>query len=166
MSPIHEAKHDGAVLHELAGQREGSFQEIYKLSGIHFARGHGELVVLGLTAPADMALNWHVVGWIDNNKLRFLAFHQKGIGFQLQRITTDQTVFKKELEKEFPSAQIDLEWNFIDIRVLTATELLLYEIKSDLEPRTVIRQALGHAPHCFYRYYVPSYPRYGELCCE
>ncbi len=48
-----------------------------------------------------------------------------------------------ELKKEFPGARIVPEEDFIDVSVQTETELILYEIKSDLEPRTVIRQALG-----------------------
>ena len=48
-----------------------------------------------------------------------------------------------ELKKEFPGADILAEEDYIDARVRTKTELLLYEIKSDLEPRVVIRHALG-----------------------
>jgi hypothetical protein len=48
-----------------------------------------------------------------------------------------------ELRIEFPGVRIVREENFIDVSVDTVTELLLYEIKSDLEPRVVIRQALG-----------------------
>ncbi len=48
-----------------------------------------------------------------------------------------------ELKQEFPAAKIVLEKDFIDVSVRTNTELILYEIKSDLEPRVVIRQALG-----------------------
>jgi hypothetical protein len=35
------------------------------------------------------------------------------------------------------------EADFVDVSVQTDTELRLYEIKSDLEPRRVIREALG-----------------------
>jgi hypothetical protein len=48
-----------------------------------------------------------------------------------------------ELKREFPAADIVLEKDFIDVCVRTKTELILYEIKSDLDPRVVIRQALG-----------------------
>jgi hypothetical protein len=48
-----------------------------------------------------------------------------------------------ELKKQFPAADIVREMDNIDIRVRTKTELLLFEIKSDMEPRIVIRQALG-----------------------
>ncbi|HLH56150.1 MAG TPA: hypothetical protein VKY92_21290 [Verrucomicrobiae bacterium] len=44
---------------------------------------------------------------------------------------------------EFPGANIKREQNFIDLSVETANELLLFEIKSDLDPRVVIRHALG-----------------------
>lgn len=48
-----------------------------------------------------------------------------------------------ELQKEFPKAEIRREVDFVDVSVRTPQELILFEIKSDLEPRTVIRQALG-----------------------
>lgn len=47
------------------------------------------------------------------------------------------------LKIEFPGARIVCEEDFIDVSVQTAAELLLFEIKSDLDPRVVIRQALG-----------------------
>jgi hypothetical protein len=48
-----------------------------------------------------------------------------------------------ELEAEYPRDQIRREEDFIDVSVRTADHLILFEIKSDLNPRTVIRQALG-----------------------
>src|SRR5665213_1210153 len=48
-----------------------------------------------------------------------------------------------ELQKTFGSNCVKLEQNFIDATVRTDTEIILYEIKTDLEPRTVIRNALG-----------------------
>jgi hypothetical protein len=49
----------------------------------------------------------------------------------------------QELQAEYPKSLVVREQDFIDVSVRTDAELLLYEIKSDLEPRTVIRQALG-----------------------
>jgi hypothetical protein len=49
----------------------------------------------------------------------------------------------QELQAEYPKSLVVSEQDFIDVSVRTDAELLLYEIKSDLEPRTVIRQALG-----------------------
>jgi hypothetical protein len=54
-----------------------------------------------------------------------------------------QETLMAELNTEFPGCKVEREVEFIDIRVETASEILLFEIKSDLEPRTVIRQALG-----------------------
>lgn len=54
-----------------------------------------------------------------------------------------QAKLMEELQSEFPNAVVLREQDFIDVSVRTQTELLLFEIKSDLEPRTVIRQALG-----------------------
>lgn len=48
-----------------------------------------------------------------------------------------------ELRTEFPEARIRCEEDFVDISVRTDAELILFEIKSDLEPREVIRRALG-----------------------
>lgn len=48
-----------------------------------------------------------------------------------------------DLSKEYPKAKALREQYFIDVSVQTEQELILFEIKSDLEPRTVIRQALG-----------------------
>jgi hypothetical protein len=48
-----------------------------------------------------------------------------------------------ELNAEYPEATILREDCFIDITVRTADELVLFEIKSDLDPKSVIRQALG-----------------------
>ncbi len=48
-----------------------------------------------------------------------------------------------ELKIEFPAARIVCEEDFIDVSVQTDAQLLLFEIKSDLEPRVVIRHALG-----------------------
>ena len=49
----------------------------------------------------------------------------------------------KELTVEYPKARIVREQDYIDVSVQTAQDLILFEIKSDLEPRTVIRQAIG-----------------------
>jgi hypothetical protein len=54
-----------------------------------------------------------------------------------------QAKLMRELHTEYPEAQVVRERDFIDVSVQTDAELLLFEIKSDLEPRTVIRQALG-----------------------
>lgn len=48
-----------------------------------------------------------------------------------------------ELTAEYPDADVLYEQNFVDITVNTPTERILYEIKSDLTPRTVLRLAIG-----------------------
>ncbi|MCE4059318.1 hypothetical protein LXM60_03735 [Pandoraea sputorum] len=48
-----------------------------------------------------------------------------------------------ELRKEYPNGSVEREFNFIDVLVRTADEMRLYEIKSDLSPRSVLRQAIG-----------------------
>ncbi len=48
-----------------------------------------------------------------------------------------------ELKAEYPNARIVREEGFVDIVVQTPGKLLLFEIKSDLDPKAVIRHALG-----------------------
>lgn len=54
-----------------------------------------------------------------------------------------QAKLTEELKSEYPGAQIVAEEDFVDVSVRTDAELLLFELKSDLDPRSVIRQALG-----------------------
>lgn len=54
-----------------------------------------------------------------------------------------QEKLMKELKTEYPKAVIIREKDYIDVSVQTEQEQILFEIKSDLEPRTVIRQAMG-----------------------
>ncbi len=64
-----------------------------------------------------------------------------------------------ELQSEFPGARIVREEDFVDISVHNGKELLLYEIKSDLQPRAVIREALGQIlEYAFYRDRKQDYP--------
>lgn len=54
-----------------------------------------------------------------------------------------QAKLMKELRREYRREQILRESEFIDVSVRTKTELILFEIKSDLDPRSVIRHGLG-----------------------
>lgn len=54
-----------------------------------------------------------------------------------------QTKLLAELRDEYPDAEIECECDFVDISVVTDAECHLFELKSDLNPRTVIRLALG-----------------------
>jgi hypothetical protein len=54
-----------------------------------------------------------------------------------------QTKLLEELQHEYGKQYVWLEKDFVDARVETDKELIFYEIKSDLDPRAVIRQALG-----------------------
>lgn len=47
------------------------------------------------------------------------------------------------LQKQFPDRRIVREADFVDVVMETDAELRLYEIKSDLSPRRVLRQAIG-----------------------
>jgi hypothetical protein len=57
--------------------------------------------------------------------------------------TRMQVKLMAELEAEFPGCKVVREAEFVDVRVETGDEILLFEIKSDLDPRSIIRQALG-----------------------
>lgn len=54
-----------------------------------------------------------------------------------------QKVLLDALKDEFPLARVVCEENFVDVLVETSEERFLYEIKSDLRARTVIRLAIG-----------------------
>ncbi len=54
-----------------------------------------------------------------------------------------QVKLYEALKQEHSDAIIECERDFIDVRVETADRIILYEIKSDLRPLTVIREALG-----------------------
>lgn len=53
------------------------------------------------------------------------------------------TALHKELLKEFSEKEISFETNFVDVTVTTATQKILYEVKSDYSTRRVLRQAIG-----------------------
>ncbi|SAL17450.1 hypothetical protein AWB68_00499 [Caballeronia choica] len=63
-----------------------------------------------------------------------------------------------ELKQEYATARIVCEENFVDVTVETDNELIFYEIKSDLAPRTVLRQAVGQLLE--YAFYPRKQTRY------
>jgi hypothetical protein len=63
-----------------------------------------------------------------------------------------QAALMRELQKEFPNGRVVREENFIDVLVETADEVRLYEIKSDLAPRTVLRTSIGQLLEYSYPY--------------
>ncbi|TVP76470.1 MAG: hypothetical protein EA353_11980 [Puniceicoccaceae bacterium] len=58
-----------------------------------------------------------------------------------------------ELRKTYPAESIICEEDYVDVRVETSEEVIYYEIKTDLDPRSVIRQAMGQLLE--YAYYPP-----------
>lgn len=62
-------------------------------------------------------------------------------------VTPEHAMMQKtllaQLRKEYLTGTIVREENNVDVIVTTPTERIFFEIKSDLEPREVIRQALG-----------------------
>lgn len=54
-----------------------------------------------------------------------------------------QATLGRLLEAEYPRARIVFEENFVDVKVETDDQVILFEIKSDLKPRSVLRQAIG-----------------------
>lgn len=65
-----------------------------------------------------------------------------------------QKKLMKELNAEFSDARVERERHYIDVLVETKSELYLYEIKSDLSPRTAMRKAIGQLLE--YAYYFPD----------
>lgn len=49
----------------------------------------------------------------------------------------------EQLRQRYPGAIITYEEDFVDVTVRTESEILLIEVKSDLHPLSVVRQALG-----------------------
>ncbi|RON69682.1 hypothetical protein [Pseudomonas fluorescens] len=64
-----------------------------------------------------------------------------------------QSKLLEELNAEYPNADISCEKDFVDITVETSNERILFEIKSDLVPRTVLRLAVGQLLE--YGFYYP-----------
>ncbi|MBY8951372.1 hypothetical protein [Pseudomonas carnis] len=54
-----------------------------------------------------------------------------------------QAALHEELKVEYPDANIIFEDNFVDVTVTTQTETILFEVKSDLCTRRVLRLAIG-----------------------
>jgi len=54
-----------------------------------------------------------------------------------------QAQLMQALKKEYPLAVVKREENFVDLIVRTENKEILFEIKTSLSPRTVIREALG-----------------------
>lgn len=54
-----------------------------------------------------------------------------------------QNLLARQLREEFPHGEISVEYNFVDVMLETKDERILYEIKSDLSTRTVMRLAVG-----------------------
>lgn len=54
-----------------------------------------------------------------------------------------QAKLMAELQQEYGKGCVCREEDFVDVRVETEKELIYFEIKTDLDPRAVIRQALG-----------------------
>jgi hypothetical protein len=59
-----------------------------------------------------------------------------------------------ELRRKYPGARILFEEDYIDVLMETKSDRYLFEIKSDLSPRKVLRQAIGQLLE--YAYYNPS----------
>jgi hypothetical protein len=75
-----------------------------------------------------------------------VASHVRRISAIIEYTPEHQEMQKRlmlELKAEFPRARIVREEHGVDVAVETSQEKILFEIKSDLEPRTVIRHALG-----------------------
>jgi hypothetical protein len=67
-----------------------------------------------------------------------------------------QAKLMQELRHENPTARVVREQEYIDVLVETATSICLYEIKSDLSPATVLRQAIGQLLEYSHRIHNPK----------
>jgi len=62
----------------------------------------------------------------------------------------------KELEQEYPQATIVCEENYVDVTLTTDSERILFEVKSDLSTRRVLRLAIGQLLE--YAWYWEAHP--------
>ncbi len=67
-----------------------------------------------------------------------------------------QTKLRDELVKEYGAANVKTEQGHVDIRVTTPEEDILFEVKPDESPLSVIRQALGQLLEYAYRHHKPK----------
>jgi hypothetical protein len=67
-----------------------------------------------------------------------------------------QRELHKQLELEYPKAEIVFEQDFVDVSVRTGTETIFFEVKSDLNTRKVLRLALGQLLEYAYYWDSPS----------
>lgn len=88
----------------------------------------------------------HVNGRAGSDDFPSLAGHTRSASGPVQvspEHARMQSILMKQLQVEFPTATVVREENYIDVLVKTDDEVRLYEIKSDLAPRTVLRLAIG-----------------------
>lgn len=73
--------------------------------------------------------------------------HSRFLKQRLLNVTPEhahmQKLLMKQLRTEFPSADIRREAECVDVVMVNKGETVLFEIKSDLSPLTVVRQAFG-----------------------
>lgn len=63
-----------------------------------------------------------------------------------------QRKLMEQLKRDYGTESVLAEQDFVDVRVETDQELIYYEIKTELDPRLVIRQALGQLlEYAFYQ---------------
>jgi hypothetical protein len=61
----------------------------------HLTRRHRKLAMADFAEPADVAIDCHVVGWVSEDHLRPLAFHQSRDDGGIERIATHKPVWAK-----------------------------------------------------------------------
>lgn len=80
-----------------------------------------------LPEPEDLGRRFSAGGWITYSPEHI----------RMQRALV------RELTEKYPEAEIVCERDFVDVMVRTTDEILLFEVKSDLNPLSAVRKALG-----------------------
>jgi hypothetical protein len=95
VSPIHTREVYGTGFAVPNKQPETVAQELNEFLSRHLACGHLKLSMVNRSVPADMAVNGHVIGWIDKYRICFTPAHQLHVGIFLKRATAEYSVFSK-----------------------------------------------------------------------
>src|SRR6266852_784460 len=92
MTPVHKDEVDGTILGERMQVRKSTIQEGRKFTLRHFARCHGEFLVLDLATAADVTIDGNVVRRIGDNHLRETLRHDRLVAISSKRIAAEQAV--------------------------------------------------------------------------
>ncbi len=95
VTPVHTGKVDGSINGNIRHVCKDCRKKGGELVVTHLARRHGELAMLDLSHPRDMAIDGNVVGRVGEHHPRLAAPHEDGDIVRIERIAAEQTVGAK-----------------------------------------------------------------------